>query len=263
MPPCGTLISLLILNLIPLIRDFNLLLLTLISLWGHTFLCSRYSRPLVLTTNQNLLNMDAQRLIFITMSWWTGDIRNYSNEEFHGYFSDIRLVALRTLPRKPPKEILSLLRTTSVHSPYAQAESALATPSSIQSTREFSFLPETTEFAYSPNHDLHLDLGTPSTTEERFSYFPVSARTRLHKWQQLNDDESRKSSDGSKKSSIFQKFAYGMAVYVAIALLALIVIVGILVTSLKTLDNNINEMKKVSISKFIDLINHNVTSIIL
>jgi hypothetical protein len=192
------------------------------------------------------------------MSWWTGDIRNYSNEEFHGYFGDIRLVALRTLPRKPPRELLSLLQTTSVHSPYVQAESALTTPSSLQSTREFAYLPETTEFAYSPNHDLRLDLGTPSTVDERFSYFPVSARTRLHKWQQFNDNESHRSTDSSKKCSMFQKFAYGMAIYVAIALLALIIIVGILVTSLKTLDNNINDMKKVSTC--IDLINHYVIS---
>lgn len=181
------------------------------------------------------------------MSWWTGDIRNYSEEEFHGYFSEIRLVAMRTLPRKPPKEILSLLQTTPYHSPYDLAESALATPSSIQGTHEFSYLPETTEFAYSPNHDLRLDLPTPSSVpDDHFSYFPVSARNRLHQWQKFNDHGSPRSSDGGKECSTFKKFAYGIAVYMAIALLALIVIVGILVSSLKTLDSNINELKNVS-----------------
>lgn len=181
------------------------------------------------------------------MSWWTGDIRNYSEEEFHGYFSEIRLVAMRTLPRKPPKEILSLLQTTPYHSPYDLAESALATPSSIQGTHEFSYLPETTEFAYSPNHDLRLDLPTPSSVpDDHFSYFPVSARNRLHQWQKFNDHGSPRSSDGGKECSTFKKFAYGIAVYIAIALLALIVIVGILVSSLKTLDSNINELKNVS-----------------
>ena len=183
------------------------------------------------------------------MSWWTGDIRNYSDEEFPGYFGEIRMVAMRTLPRKPPKELLSFLQTTQWYSPYDLAESALGTPSSIPVTHEFSYLPETTEFAYSPNHDLQLDLPTPSTADDRFSFFPVSARNRLHQYQQYLDNRSSRSSDGGKKTSTFRKFAYGMSIYVAIALLVLIVVVGILVASLKTLDSNINELKNVSITE--------------
>ena len=163
------------------------------------------------------------------MPWWTGDIGELSGEEFHGYFGDIRSVAIRTLPRRPPRELLALLNT-GVHG-FAENGNELVLASPNKQSNVFKANP-----AYS-FYDFDWDLPVAQSTGE-YSFQPTVSNQ--------SSDRGKKKKPGGRCSQV-EKTMLAISGYLAIAILVLIIVVGVLVVSLRSLDNNIDELKNVSI----------------
>lgn len=148
--------------------------------------------------------------------FWNGDIQNFSNRpRFDGYFNGIRDVARRTLPRNPPREWLALFDKNIAQEERAK-ELALV-PSNLEA------LGLETSFSA---RDLHLDL--PLSTRSTFipDWRPpaLSQRQRLHHG--ADEDAGSKS-----KCSKFQVTLIAVTVYLAIAVLIMMITVAILVST--------------------------------
>ncbi|KAK3103306.1 hypothetical protein FSP39_018371 [Pinctada imbricata] len=172
------------------------------------------------------------------MPWWSGDIRDFSEEEFHGYFGDIRSVAVRTLPRRPPKELLALLNSDihGIPEPGRPGELVLASP--VKSGGVYVHGRPNPAYSF---YDFDWDLPVAQGTGE-FSYHPSNSNTESQHGNGRGNAPKKRST-----CSQVEKTMLAISGYLAVAILILIIIVGVLVVSLQNLDNNIDELKSVSL----------------
>lgn len=160
---------------------------------------------------------------------WDGDIRKFSDHPFNGYFKDIREIANRAIPSS------TSIHPSNVNTPRIDKTLAVTPRTAITLDKVQRYLTQTESFE--PNLD------SPKTVDT-FRYPPPSNSRALLSLKSEQDYAVPKKSGGC---TLAERFLVGTSMYLAIAVLIMLIVIGVMVASLKDINKSIENINVVSI----------------
>lgn len=162
---------------------------------------------------------------------WDGDIRQFTNKSFEGYFHDISEIANRAIPPWSQNEEQRVIPNVSDLA-LAMTPRTAGTVEKVQKylTQTESFEPQMITTNTSRSVDTY---GFPS---------PEMNRALLS----LKSEDDYGPPKRSSRCSVVEKFLVGTSAYLAIAVLIMLIVIVVMVASLKDINTSIQNINVVS-----------------